>query len=174
MCLVTVFSKQAMVGALDPLLDVMSDIVDKAQQLAKNKISKLPIAANQPPGPSMIKHLPVVPQSATDDKPARRRTPAAIQQYAEWDDREYTSSKEGWQQRQDAREKARAEMQMESVKRDMLVYKQMVCELKAVLATKKDKKTRKAICMEISANEDIIKIKIWNWKLIERKIEVIA
>ena len=116
----------------------------------------------------------MVPQSATDDKPARRRTQAAIQQYAEWDDREYTSSTEGWQQRQDAREKARMEMQMESVKRDMLVYKQMVSELKAVLATKKDKKTRKAICMEISANEDIIKITIWNWKLIKRKIEVIA
>ena len=66
------------------------------------------------------------------------------------------------------------EMQMESVKKDMLVYKLMVSELKAVLATKKDKKTCKAICMEISANEDIMKIKIWNWKLIKRKIEVIA
>ena len=73
-------------GASDPLLDVMSDIVNKAQQLAKNKISKLPIAANQPPGPPTITHLPVVPQSATDDKPVRRRTPAAIQQYTEWDD----------------------------------------------------------------------------------------
>ena len=37
---------------------------------------------------------------------------------------------------------------------------QMVCELKAVLAMKKDKKTCKAICMEISVNKDIIKTMI--------------
>ena len=60
----------------------------------------------------------------------------------------------------DAREKARAERQIESVKQDMLVYKQMVCELKAVLATKKQKKMLEAILMEIRVNEDIIKMMI--------------
>ena len=149
-----------MVGASDPLLDMMSDIVDKAQQLAKNKISKLPIAANQPQGPPMITNLPMVPQSTTYDKPVRRRTPAAIQQYAEWDNREYTSSKDGLQKCLDARDKVRAEMQMEAAKRDILVYKQMVCELKAVLAMKKDKKMCKTIHMEISPNEDIKKTMI--------------
>ena len=51
-------------------------------------------------------------------------------------------------------------MQLEAAKKDLLVYKQMVCELKAVLASKKDRKTRKAIRMEINANEDIIKTMI--------------
>ena len=46
---------------------------------------------------------------------------------------------------------------MESAKRDLLVYKQMVLELKMVLKTKKDRKMRKAIKAEIAANEDIIK-----------------
>ena len=154
------FSKEAMVGALDPLLDMMSDIVDKAQQLAKNKIAKLPIAQNQPVGPPMITKQPVVQKSMMDDKPVRRRTPAAVQQYAEWDNREYTSSKEERQQRLDTRDKVRAEMQLEAAKKDLLVYKQMVCELKAVLASKKDRKTRKAIRMEISTNKDIIKTMI--------------
>ena len=45
---------------------------------------------------------------------------------------------------------------MESAKREMLVYKQMVFELKAVLKTKKDKKVKKALVMKIHANEDII------------------
>ena len=49
---------------------------------------------------------------------------------------------------------------MEAAKRDMLVYKQMVFELKAVLAMKKDKKVRKALQEEIHANEDIIKMLI--------------
>ena len=47
--------------------------------------------------------------------------------------------------------------QLESGKRDMLVYKQMVFELKTVLKTKKDKKVKKALVMEIRTNEDIIK-----------------
>ena len=46
---------------------------------------------------------------------------------------------------------------MESAKRDLLVYKQMVLELKTVLKTKKDRKMRKAIKAEIAANKDIIK-----------------
>ena len=49
---------------------------------------------------------------------------------------------------------------MESAKCDMLVYKQMVFELKAVLKTEKDKKVKKALVMEICANEDIIKAMI--------------
>ena len=121
-----------MVGASDLLLDVMSNIVDKAQQLAKNKIVKLPIAVNQPVGPPTITKLPVVQQSMTDDKPVRRRTPAAVQQYAEWDNWEYTSSKDGRQQRLDARDKVRVEMQLGAATKDLLVYKQMVCELKVV------------------------------------------
>ena len=44
----------------------------------------------------------------------------------------------------DAREKQREERQMEAAKRDMLVYKQMVFELKAVLAMKKDKKSEES------------------------------
>ena len=92
----------------------------------------------------------------TEGKPARNRT----QQYAEWDTREYTSSKDGRQKRIDAREEQRAKAQMESAKRDMLVYKQMVYELKAVLKTEKDKKVQKALVMEICANEDIIKTMI--------------
>ena len=68
-------------------------------------------------------------QSSTDNKTAKKRT----QQYAEWDTREYTSSKDGRQKRQDMREEQRAKAQMESAKRDMLVYKQMVYELKTVL-----------------------------------------
>ena len=127
-----------MEGASDTLMAVMSDIVDKAQQLAKNKISKLPITANQQMGPPTITNPPIRPigQSSTDDKTAKKRT----QQYAELDTREYTSSKDGRQKRVDAREEQRAKAQMESAKRDMLVYKQMVYELKTVLEIKKDKK----------------------------------
>ena len=40
-----------MEGASDALMDVMSDIVDRAQQLAKDKIARLPIAGNQQTGP---------------------------------------------------------------------------------------------------------------------------
>ena len=46
---------------------------------------------------------------------------------------------------------------MEAEKRDLLVYKQTVLELKTVLKTKKDRKMRKAITAEIVAVEDIIK-----------------
>ena len=147
-----------MEGASDALMAVMSDIVDKAQQLVKNKISKLPIAANQQTGPPTITNPPVRPtgQSSTDDKTTKKRT----QQYAEWNTREYTSSKDGRQKRVDIREEQRAKAQMESAKRDMLIYKQMVYELKTVLETKKDKKVRKAIVMEIQANENIIKTMI--------------
>ena len=51
---------------------------------------------------------------------------------------------------------------MESAKRDMLVYKQMVLQLKMVLKMEKDKKVRRAITAEIGANEDIIKTMIWS------------
>ena len=124
------------------MMDVMSDIVDKVQQLAKNKISKLPIAENQPTGPPTITNPLVRPagQSSTDYKPTRKRTPAVIQQYAEWT---AESSKDGRQKCVDAREEQRAKLQMESVKRDMLVYKQMVYKLKAVLATKRIRRCKK-------------------------------
>ena len=70
--LATVFSKMAMEGVSDALLAVMSDIVDRAQQLVKNKISQLPIAQSQQMGPPTIKNPPVGPagQSSTDGKPA--------------------------------------------------------------------------------------------------------
>ena len=64
-----------MLGALDPLRAMLSDIVDKAQQLAKDKIAKLPIAANQPAGPpTIVTNSPVVPVQpmTTDDKPTRK------------------------------------------------------------------------------------------------------
>ena len=74
--------------------------------------------------------------------------------------REYTSSKDGHQKRVEARDEQWAKAQMESAKRDMLVSKQMVLELKMVLKTEKDKKVRRAITAEIGANEDIIKMLI--------------
>ena len=80
-----------------------------------------------------------------------------MQQYADWDKKEYTSSKDRCQKRVEARDEQCVKAQMESVKRDLLVYKQMVLELKTVLKTKKDRKMRKAIKAEIAANEDIIK-----------------
>ena len=55
------------------------------------------------------------------------------------------------------RDEQRAKVQMELVKRDLLVYKQMVLELKTVLKMKKDRKMRKVITAEIAVNEDIIK-----------------
>ena len=115
--------------------------------MAKSKISKLPIAANQLSGLPTITNPLVRPaaQSSTDDKPTRKRTPVVIQQYAEWDRREYISRKDGRQKCVDTREERRAKLQMESAKRDMLVYKQMVYELKTVLTTKKDKKVHKAL-----------------------------
>ena len=83
-----------------------------------------------------------------------------IQQYAEWDTHEYMRSKDGRQKRLDAREEQQAKAQLKSGKHDMLVYKQMVFELKTVLKTKKDKKVKKALVMEIRTNEDIIKTMI--------------
>ena len=138
------------------MMAVMSDIVDKAQELVKSL--KLPIAANQQTGLPTIMNPPVRPtgQSSMEDKTAKKRT----QKCAESDTREYTSSKDGRQKRVDAREEQRVKAQMESTKWDMLIYKQMVYELKTVLTTKKDKKVRKAIVMEIQANEDIIKTMI--------------
>ena len=70
------------------------------------------------------------------------------------------SSKDGRQKRLDTREEQQAKAQMESAKCDMLVYKQIIFELKTVLKTKKDKKVKKALVMEIQANEDIIKTMI--------------
>ena len=80
-----------------------------------------------------------------------------MQQYADWDKKEYTSSKDRHQKRVEARDEQRMKAQMESAKRDLLVYKQMVLELKAVLKMKKERKMRKAIKAEIAVNEDIIK-----------------
>ena len=62
--LATVFSKAAMEGASDVLMAVMTDIVDKAQELAKSKISQLPIAQNQPTG-STDYHQPASRTSRT-------------------------------------------------------------------------------------------------------------
>ena len=59
--LATFFSKSAMEGASDALMAVKMDIVDKAQELAKSKISKLPIAQNQLTGPPTITNPPVGP-----------------------------------------------------------------------------------------------------------------
>ena len=139
------------------LMDVMSDIVRRAEQLAKDKIAKLPIVGQQT-GPPTIKNQPVATaeQSSTATyKTGRERK--KMQQYADWDKKEYTSSKDGHQKRVEARDEQRAKAQMESVKRDLLVYKQMILELKMVLKMKKERKMRKAIEAEIAANEDIIK-----------------
>ena len=146
-----------MEGASDALMDIMSDIVRRAEQLAKDKIVKLPIVGQQT-GPPTITNPPaaIAGQSSTaTDKTGRDRK--KTQQYADWDKKEYTSSKDGRQKRVEARDEQRAKVQMESVKRDLLVYKQMVLELKTVLKMKKDRKMRKAIKAEIAANEDIIK-----------------
>ena len=59
------------------------------------------------------------------------------------------SSKDGRQKQLDAREEQQVKAQMESAKRDMLVYKQIIFELKTVLKTKKDKKVKKVLVMEI-------------------------
>ena len=93
--LATVFSKTAMEGASEALMTVMSDIIDKAQELAKSKISQLPIVQSQPTGPPTITNPPVGPaaQSSAEGKPARKQT----QQYTEWDTREYMSRKDGRQ-----------------------------------------------------------------------------
>ena len=72
--LATVFSKTAMEGASDALMAVMSDIVDKAQELAKSKISQLPIAQNQPTDSLTITNPPVGPaaQSSVEGKPPQK------------------------------------------------------------------------------------------------------
>ena len=93
--------------------------------------------------------------STTTDKTGREQK--KMQQYADWDKKEYTSSKDGCQKRIEARDEQLVKAQMESVKRDLLVYKRMVLELKTVLKTKKEKKMKKVIKAEIAANEDIIK-----------------
>ena len=68
-----VFSKASMEGASDALMDVMSDIVRRAEQLAKDKITKLPITGQQT-GPPTITNPPVATagQSSTaTDKTGR-------------------------------------------------------------------------------------------------------
>ena len=153
----TVFSKASMEGASDALMDAMSDIVRRAEQLAKDKIAKLPITGQQM-GPPTITNPPVATtgqSSTTTDKMGRERK--KMQQYVDWDKKEYTSSKDRCQKRIEAKEEQHAKAQMESAKRDLLVYKQMVLELKTVLKTKKEKKMKKVIMAETAANEDIIK-----------------
>ena len=135
----------------------MSDIVRRAEQLAKDKIVKLPIAGQQT-GPPTITNPPAATarQSSTaTDKMGRDQK--KMQQYADWDKKEYMSSKDGCQKRVEARDEQCAKVELESAKKDLLVYKQMVLELKTVLKTKGDKKMMKAIKAEIAANEDIIK-----------------
>ena len=53
---------------------MMLDIVEKVQELAKSKISQLPIVQNQPTGPPTITNPPVGPaaQSSAEGKPARK------------------------------------------------------------------------------------------------------
>ena len=98
-----------------------------------------------------------VGQSSTDKTAKECKK---TQQYADWDTRQYNSSKDGRQKRVEARDKQREKAQMESAKRDMLVYKQMVLKLKMVLKKDKDKKVRRAITAEIWANKGIIKTMI--------------
>ena len=153
-----------MEGASDGLMDVMSNIVRRAEQLAKDKIAKLLIAGQQM-GPPTITNPPTATagQSSTaTDKTGRERK--KMQQYADWYKKEYTSSKDGCQKRVEARDEQWAKAQIESMKRDLLVYKQMVLELKTVLKTKKDRKMRKAIKAEIAANEGHYQnvIKVWH------------
>ena len=100
-----------MAGASDQLRVVMNDI-DKAQQLVKNKIATLPIAANQPMGPpTIMTNPPVVRQQMTmaEDKAAKKRTSSVKQQYPDWDSREYMDSKSRRQAHLDAQEKLREE-----------------------------------------------------------------
>ena len=152
-----VFSKSSMEGASDVLMDVMSNIVRRAEQLAKDKIAKLLIVGQQT-GPPTITNPPVTTagQSSTATDKTRRDC-KKMQQYADWDKKEYTSSKDGHQKRVEARDEQHVKAQMDLAKRDLLVYKQMVLELKTVLKMKKERKMRKAIKAEIAANEDIIK-----------------
>ena len=79
--LATFISESAMEGASDTLMADKMDIVDKAQELAKSKISKLPIVQNQLTGPPTITNPPVGPatQSSMEGKSARKST----QQYAD-------------------------------------------------------------------------------------------
>ena len=157
-----VFSKAAMKGASDQLREIMGDIVDKAQQLVKTKIATLPMAANQGTGiPTITTNPPVpMPQTSTmttEDKSARKKSSIMRQQYPDWDTRQYTDNKSGRQARWDAYEKQRQKQENEAAKRDLLVYKQLIFELKTVQNTEKDKKVRKVVRQEIQANEDIVK-----------------
>ena len=98
-----VFSKTTMAGASDALMDVMSDIVNRAQQLAKDKIVRLPIVGNQQTGPPTITNPPTATAGQSSmDKTAKERK--KTQQYVDWDKREYTSSKDGCQKRVEARD----------------------------------------------------------------------
>ena len=77
-----------MEGASDVLMDFMSDIVRRAEQLAKDKIAKLLIAGQQR-GPPTITNPPVATagQSSTaTDKTGRDQK--KTQQYADWDKKE--------------------------------------------------------------------------------------
>ena len=132
-----VFSKALIEGASDTLMDAMSDIVRRAKQLAKDKIATLPITGQQA-GPPTITNPPAATagQSSTATDKTRREG-KKMQQYTDRDKKEYMSSKDGCQKRVEAREEQHAKAQMESVKRDLLVYKQMVLELKTVLENEK-------------------------------------
>ena len=118
-CLVTVSIKVLMARSSDKLHDVMSDIVDKVQQLVKDKIARIPMTVNQPTGQPMALTpvvQPMVQLVPSDGKPMTKQTSMVVQQYADSDSREYLSSKEGRQARLDAREKLRQDMQMEARK----------------------------------------------------------
>ena len=114
-----------------------------AQQLAKDKIACLPIVGNQQTRPPTIMNPPTVTVGQSSmDKMAKECK--KTQQYTDWDTREYTSSKDGCQKRVEARDEQQAKAQMESAKRDTLVYKQMVLELKMVLKMEKDEEGEKS------------------------------
>ena len=82
--------------------------------------------------------------------------PAVVQKYAEWDSRAYSGSKKDRKASVDARKKLRQEMQMESRKRYLLIFKQITHKLKTVLKMTKHKKVCKAVEGEIHGNKDLI------------------
>ena len=84
----TSFSKTAMESPSDALMAVMSDILDRAQQLAKNKNITATYRTESTNGSTDYYQ-----QNSAEGNPARKRT----QQYAEWDTHEYISSKDGRQ-----------------------------------------------------------------------------
>ena len=147
-----------MEGASDALMDIMSDIVRRelsSWQRIKSQNYRLRVNKrdHQPLQTHQRRQQDKAPTATDKTGRDRKKT----QQYADWDKKEYTSSKDGCQKRVEARDEQRAKAQMELAKRDLLVYKQMVLELKTVLKMKKERKMRKAIKAEIAANEDIIK-----------------